>query len=470
MNFNLIRQIAMIIGRQITNITKKLTHYLMLLAKPLVYLNNYVRQQVKAMTRPPASKEDYVHLFGVYLSKRFLAMSVILTVAAVTAFSTVVYPWLEGRLWTPVIRLNSTKMASYTGPARIKNDMGVIIYEGDVLSGQLTGFASQYDTEGKLVYTGEFLNAKYDGHGSLYANGFLRYEGDFSENLYEGSGNLYNERGNLIYQGSFSQGLRSGTGMEYRGSTHTLSYYGNFFNDVKEGSGVAYEDDGITVAYRGNFAAGLYEGEGTYYEDGAVIYQGLFSQGMFEGTGTLYDGRGNVLYQGEFSRGNRQGPGTIYDSIGAALYTGNFLDGNVNYISYMGTTPEDIAAAFGNPGYTVTQNGYEIMSYLNLGTSFLFADDGTGLFTCDKVLVDVAENFLGLTGDTTQEELSSILGTRFSALTLDLTAERRTALKQMSIVLPDPCRADKYLFSTYYIKLYYDTSGETLVVIECGSY
>lgn len=470
MNFNLFGQIAKIIGRQITNISKKFTRVLKLAAKPFVYLNNYVRQQVKSMTRPPAGKEDYVRLFDVYISKRFLGLSVIITVALVTAFSTVVYPWLEGRLWTPTILLNSAKMAAYTGPARIRNDMGVIIYDGDVVNGQLTGSASQYDTQGKLVYSGEFLNAKYNGYGSLYLDSVLRYEGGFAENLYDGEGRLYSERGSLIYQGDFSRGLRSGKGMEYSSLTHTLSYYGDFFNDVREGSGVAYEEDGVTVKYRGGFAAGLYEGEGSRYEDGTLIYQGLFSRGLYEGTGTLYDGQGNVLYQGEFSKGNRQGPGTVYDSIGAALYTGDFLENNVNYISYLGAAPEDIAATFGSPGYTAAENGCRIMTYLNLGTSFLCLDDGTGLFTCDKVLVDVAENFLGITRESTPSELTALLGERFTTLTLPVTAERRTALKQLSLEVPDECRTDKYLFSTYYIKLYFDSSEETLAAVECGNY
>ena len=274
----------------------------------------------------------------------------------------------------------------------------------------------------------------------------------------------------MIYQGGFLQGERSGTGMEYRADTHTLSYYGSFVNGVREGSGVAYEEDGVTVMYRGDFSAGLYEGSGSYYQNGALIYQGQFSQGLFEGSGTLYDAQGNMIYQGDFSKGNRQGAGTQYDGIGSALYTGTFLDGNVNYIGYLGATPEDVAAAFGSPGYTATVGGRRVLTYLNLGTAFIFADNGEGLYTCDRVLVDIDENFLQIDRDSTTDELEALLGARFTSLELDLTAERSAAFDQLSIDVPASGRVDKYLMSTYYIKIYYDTAGERLAAVECGSY
>ncbi len=470
MIFDLFGQISKIVGRQIANITKNITRVVKMAAKPMVHLNQYVRAQVKSMTRRPTSLKDYVHVFGVYISKRFLGLSVIAVVIVVTVFSTVVYPWLEGRLWTPTILLNSQKMASYTGPARIENETGVVIYYGDVAGGQLTGSGTQYDTEGNLVYTGEFLNARYNGYGSLYENGVLIYEGEFSDNLYHGEGTLYDESGAMIYQGGFLQGVRSGTGMEYRADTHTLSYYGSFVNDIREGSGVAYEEDGSTVQYRGDFVAGLYEGSGSYYQNGSLIYQGQFSQGLFEGVGTLYDGQGNMVYQGDFSGGTRQGAGTEYDAIGSALFTGTFLDGNVNYIGYLGAAPEDIAAAFGSPGYTTTAGGCRILAYLNLGTAFLCADNGEGMYTCDRVLIDIDQSFLEIGRDSTLEELEELLGKRFTTLDLDLTAERSAAFEQLSIDVPAVGRVDKYLMSIYYIKVYYDTAGTRLAAVECGSY
>ena len=119
MNFNILGQISKIVGRQINNISKNITRMIKVAAKPFVYLNTYVRAQVKSMTRRPSSKADYVRFGEVYLSKRFLGLTVIIAAVVITVFSTVVYPWLEGKLWTPTILLNSQKMAGYTGPARL---------------------------------------------------------------------------------------------------------------------------------------------------------------------------------------------------------------------------------------------------------------------------------------------------------------------------------------------------------------
>lgn len=471
MNVNILGQISRIVGRQITNISKKAVRLLKVMAKPMVALNNYVRQQVKALTRPPAAKADYIHIGKSYVSKRFLGACAIALAAGLTLFTTVAFPWMEGRLWTPTILLNSAKMASYTGPARIKNEMGVIIYDGDVAEGRLTGSGTQYDTEGRLVYSGQFLDAGYEGRGSLYEDGVLRYDGDFSKNQFSGQGTEYDKTGAMLYQGGFENGVRSGSGMEYRADTHTLSYYGSFVDGQRQGSGVAYEEDGVTVAYRGEFAAGVYEGLGRYYENGVLCYQGQFVQGEFEGVGTLYDGQGRQMYQGEFAQGSRQGAGTVYDSLGSALFSGTFLDNSVNFIEYLGTAPGDITAAFGTPGYTTnTEDGRRVLTYLNLRAAFVCMDAGDGSYVCDRVLVDASEGFLGVGEDITQSQLEDLLGECFSSLTLALTPDRAAALGQLSIGVPDNCRADKYRMSNYYIKAYYDAEGARIAALECGSY
>ena len=146
------------------------------------------------------------------------------------------------------------------------------------------------------------------------------------------------------------------------------------------------------------------------------------------------------------------------------------MENNVNYMGYLGAAPTDITTAFGSPGYTAVVGDYQILTYLNLGASFLCVSDGAGAYTCARVLVDAAENFLGITRDTTEEALASLLGERFSTLPLELTAERSTAAGQLSLDLPDSGRVDKYLMSTYYIKIYYDAAGEGIAAVECGNY
>lgn len=470
MNVNIFGQIARIIERQIVNISKQAARLLKLAAKPLAALNNYVRQQVKAVTRPPSAKADYISAAGYYISKRALALSVMAAVAAVTLFSTTLYPWMEGRFWTPVILLNSAKMASYTGPAKLTNEVGTVIYEGDVTAGKITGSGTQYDTEGQLVYTGSFSDAAYEGQGAQYDGGILRYKGGFSQNRRAGQGEEYDETGALIYQGGFENGLRSGIGMEYRPDLHTLCYYGTFVQGQREGSGAAYEEDGTTLCYRGEFAAGLYEGTGRLYENGVLRYQGQFVQGQYEGFGTLYDDSGAPVYEGEFTAGQRQGTGTVYDALGASLFSGTFLGGSVNCMEYLGQAPQDITAAFGLPGYTEQAGGRLALIYLNLHTAFICMDAGDGTFLCDRVLTDASEGFLGVKENVTPEQLEELLGKRFSSLNLTLTQDRAAAFSRLSANVPKSGRVDKYRMSNYYIKVYYDTAGQKIAALECGSY
>ena len=62
------------------------------------------------------------------------------------------------------------------------------------------------------------------------------------------------------------------------------------------------------------------------------------------------------------------------------------------------------------------------------------------------------------------------LGQRFSTVLWDLTDAQALAVEQLSLNLPGRVQADKYRMSTYYIKVYYDQSGEKPVLVECGSY
>ncbi len=443
---DIFEMISKVISRQVANISKIVTRLAKVASKPFKLISTFVREQVKSLFRKPASQKDYVRFWGLYISKRFLAISFSAAVVVTVVFTSYVYPWLEGRLWTPTIALNSTKLANYSGPARVVNNVGVLVYRGDVNNGKLTGSGYQYDTKSTLVYVGAFKDAAYNGYGSLYADGILCYSGNFLDNLYEGTGMLYSKQGILTYQGSFSKGMR-------------------------EGTGIAYEGDGKTIRYRGSFSADLYNGTGSFYEKGTLVYTGNFTNGLYEGLGILYDSKGNVVYQGAFSKGSRQGEGTVYDSIGSALYTGVFLSDSVNYVSYLGMAPENITAAFGNPGYTVAIGNKKVLTYLNLGTSFICTDlAGSGTFACDKIVVNIEQGFLHLTRESKKKEIEQLLGKVFSSLTIPLSEDRKLAFGQLSIPSGDGVLTDKYLMSTYYIKLYYDSSGEFLTAMECGSY
>jgi len=73
----------------------------------------------------------------------------------------------------------------------------------------------------KVLYRGCLMNGKFHGMGILYDQKakFKIYEGNFKNGEYDGFGNLYNSQGKLIYSGMFLQGLYNGKGIEFEETT-----------------------------------------------------------------------------------------------------------------------------------------------------------------------------------------------------------------------------------------------------------
>ena len=114
-----------------------------------------------------------------------------------------------------------------------------IRYENDVEKGCLKEFKdnqmTEYDTEGNVVYKGEYKdclnkdyprhgegnelkegeciyygdwkNNKREGYGCSVVNGIVYYEGDWSENVPDGEGILIDENGEVRYEGKWKNGL-----------------------------------------------------------------------------------------------------------------------------------------------------------------------------------------------------------------------------------------------------------------------
>ena len=120
-----------------------------------------------------------------------------------------------------------------------KSILKAIRYENDVEKGCLKEFKdnqmTEYDTEGNVVYKGEYKdclnkdyprhgegnelkegeciyygdwkNNKKEGFGCSVVNGIVYYEGDWSENVPDGEGVLNNMDGEMRYEGKWENGL-----------------------------------------------------------------------------------------------------------------------------------------------------------------------------------------------------------------------------------------------------------------------
>lgn len=460
-------------------------------------LKKKLNEFFKILLKKPSEKEDYIKFGLIYLSKRAAIILTVVFIVLLYLFVKFFYPWADGNLWTANIKLNSQKYYSFTGKkARVKDAMGVVIYEGEMANGAVTGYGTQYDSFGNMVYEGEFSEGNYSGQGKLYKNGILIYKGNFEQSLYQGEGELYNDSGNLIYKGNFEAGLRSGTGIEYNAETGKRIYSGSFANDVREGNGTEFSEDGSNKLYEGGFVAGKYGGSGKLYENGVLKYSGDFANGLFEGEGTMYDtvtskviykgefedglygGNGTLydpktskmIYQGEFVSGQRSGEGSTFDSLGTVSFNGNFKDDNIDYLNYLGSPLDKITEQFGKENYRqTTSDGKLILTYLSLDMSLVLkTSEDSGTYVCEKMILGNKQTFSGLNSKSPRSEIIEVMGSPYSSIDYTFAKYYDTVFKQLSINLSSSAKApsDKFLMDGYFVRFYYNSNRTEYFSIE----
>ncbi len=463
------------------------------------FIQQKIQKFIQNLTKDPKSKEDYWRFFGIYFSKKFtiIATAVLAVIGYILIF--VVYPWADGRLWTANIRLDAPKYSKFTGKARVYDTMNSLIYEGALQNGKPHGNGTQYDSLGNLVYKGEFEHGSYCGNGELYSeSGVVIYSGLFSNNNYEGEGKLFNDIGKVVYAGNFSVGQRSGTGIEYDPATGLKKYYGEYSADVRSGSGVEYESDGTSVKYEGGFENGVYGGEGKLYSGGNLLYSGEFSNGIYEGAGNLfdldtgllyysgnfknglYDGNGKlydlttsaVVYDGDFASGKKQGTGKSYDKLGSQRFDGAFRSDSIDYIAYLGTSPEDVSKEFGKETYRTEKDGRLIITYLSLDASLVFTvDTEKGEYVCEKIILGTKESFMGIGARSTAVERRNIMGDPFSSIDYNCPSYYKIVLSNLAVNVNNIKRvpSDKYTMDNYFIRFYFNDGRTELKFIEICS-
>ena len=458
-----------------------------------------VQKFFQAFLNVPKSKKDYWKVLGIYFSKRFVSISLVVIGIIGYLFIFHAVPWAEGKVWTAKLKLDTAKYTTFNGKAKVYDQMGRLVFTGNLKNGAPEGEGTQYNSEGAVIYKGNFERGKYSGEGELFNNeGGLIYSGAFANNRYQGAGKLYNDIGKVIYDGEFAVGLRSGRGIEYDPSTQLKKYYGEHANDIPNGIGVEYEDDGTSIHYEGAFKDGTYGGEGKLYLNNALQYSGNFSNGMYNGEGNLYDldtgsiiysgafkdglydGKGSlydvstsvVVYSGEFSKGKKQGQGTSYDKLGSELFKGNFRGDSIDYIAYLGKAPEDVSKEFGQETYKTEVEGKLIITYLNLDTSIVFkVDEEKGEYTCEKILLGTREAFMGLGSQSSSIERRAIMGDPFSSINYSCPDYYKTIFSNLAINVNNikaiPC--DKYVMDNYFIRFYFNSGKTELKCIEICS-
>ena len=186
-------------------------------------------------------------------------------------------------------------------------------------------------------YLGQFKNNLPNGKGIKYnSNGNIMYEGDFINGKYEGNGKCIFENGQY-YIGQWKNGLKNGKGTLYYKNGDVL-YEGDFVNDAAEGNGISLVPDG--EYYIGQMKKGLRNGKGIeYYANGNIRYEGDFVNNRYEGHGKNILRNGDY-YIGQWKNGVRNGKGILYYKNGNIILMIN-LKGMENIFGKMANIIQD---------------------------------------------------------------------------------------------------------------------------------
>lgn len=237
-----------------------------------------------------------------------------------------------------------------SGTGRLFNSQGKLVYEGEFKNNLFDGYGRRFElidtihnTEAsqsyQCVYEGFYKNGLPNGEGKEYrydaeytfekgenVDPNLHYEGSFMEGEYCGYGTLYEVESK--YEGVFFDGEFNGYGSQWllgASDKKIDKYEGNYLNGKLNGTGKAYYSDG-TILFEGNYESGRAVMGTSYFDDGNIRYTGEWSNRVYDGKGTLYWKNGSIRFEGDWVEGKRKGSGSSFREDGTLEYIGGWED------------------------------------------------------------------------------------------------------------------------------------------------
>ena len=185
-----------------------------------------------------------------------------------------------------------------------------------------------------LLFVGEYIddNAVKDkrnrnGKGFEYHDNKFVFEGEYKNGIIvNGKGKIYDNKGNIIFNGEYINGKRNGHVYEYYDSTETkfdtnissekislLKYEGKYIDDEKNGLGKEYsydESTQIITSFEGIYKDGKkWEGVGKefYQVPDKLLFDGEYKEGKrWNGNFIEYSNiMGRIKLKGKYSEGKR---------------------------------------------------------------------------------------------------------------------------------------------------------------------
>ena len=148
-------------------------------------------------------------------------------------------------------------------------------YDGGWKDDKKYGIGTLFDNGDK--YTGDFVDDKYNGNGTLCGKNGEIFECEFKEGKPDGLGRVTLVNGD-VYIGNFVKGkICDQVSIKYKNGE---SYDGYYKDNKKWGYGCFNFKNGDT--YVGDFENDLFNGEGILTKSNGEVQKGIFKDGVFE--------------------------------------------------------------------------------------------------------------------------------------------------------------------------------------------
>lgn len=209
----------------------------------------------------------------------------------------------EGKLYTEEVDNSYIHIPSY------------MWYTGQLNNNKPHGIGKEFNSEGKLVYEGEWAEGEWKGTGKLYLSyGLGTCIGEWEHRYSCKNAKRYDSHGLLTYSGDvFVRHRRDGylesieisrTGKGKAFENGVLYYDGEWQDDMRSGYGKEYYSDGVLkyqgyrkIEYHNSYRAGLGK---SFFPNGVIEYDGEWSDNMRHGEGIGYSEEGEVSYKGSW--------------------------------------------------------------------------------------------------------------------------------------------------------------------------
>jgi len=177
-------------------------------------------------------------------------------------------------------------------------------------------------TDLAMVYSGQWIQGDWSGFGKLTdPSSGMEYEGGFLDNRKHGLGVVVNPDGR-VYDASFKLGKMSHKG-------HLTwpdgSKYWGYWNDdgIPHGRGKKVFTDGSS--YDGEFEVGVFQGHGRMTFSDGSWHLGEWQDGVANGLGMRVQSDGELTHEGMYCHGNSLTVSSLPPSVEIEKSSGGFL-------------------------------------------------------------------------------------------------------------------------------------------------